>query len=263
MYISSPDLSLASSYVPACFCVFKSIVFFILFLLSPVRGWIALVSLLLTDRILWNQYSNLSLLDVNAVCVALVGGLMVMHAREDGVRSVFIQLGITAAWGLLSALQILNAAKLPTATEVIAAACFVSTLSCLLQPREIGEVMALRAFVFVMANVTLPYMGILLQTTDVDTYIIICRTLPILLGGPEVACAWVTVYVLCMGYQVKLSRGKPQQQQRYEHGSPEPKIVQQEESTCSSSTVFYSSAVSSEEASQLREALARKQCRDC
>jgi hypothetical protein len=55
----------------------------------------------MTDSILWNQYSNLSLLDVNAVCVALVGWLMVMHARKDGVLSVFIQLGITAAWGLL------------------------------------------------------------------------------------------------------------------------------------------------------------------
>jgi hypothetical protein len=251
MYTSSPDLSLASSYVPACFCVFKSMLCFIIFLVSPVRGWIALASLLLTDRILWNQYSNISILDVNAVCVALVGGLVVMHAREDGIRSV-IPLGVIGIWGLLSALQILGAAKLPPAAEVITAACCVSILSCLFQAREIGEVMALRSFVFVMANVILPYLGILLQNTEVNTYIIVCRTLPILLGGPEVACAWVSVYVLCMGYQVKISRGKMQR-----HGSPEPQITTQQ-STCSSS----SSGTVSEEASLLREALARKQFRD-
>ena len=251
MYTSSPDLSLASSYVPACFCVFKSMLCFIIFLVSPLRGWIALASLLLTDRILWNQYSNISILDVNAVCVALVGGLVVMHAREDGIRSV-IPLGVIGLWGLLSALQILGAAKLPPAAEVIAAACCVSILSCLFQAREIGEVMALRSFVFVMANVILPYLGILLQNTEVNTYIIVCRTLPILLGGPEVACAWVSVYVLCMGYQVKINRNK-------RHGSPEPQIIQQ--SACSSSSCNSSGTVS-EEASLLREALARKQFRD-
>lgn len=254
--IMPPDLSLASSYVPACFCLFKSIFCFVLFLLSPMRGWIALVALLSTDRILWNQYT--SILDVNAVCVALVGGLMVMHAREDGIHSV-MQLGIIGVWGLVSALQILGAAKLPPAAEVIAAACCVSTLSCLFQAKEIGEVMALRSFVFVMANVVLPYMGVLLQNTEVSTYVIVCRTLPILLGGPEVASAWVAIYVLCMGYQVKISLSK--QQQRYAHGSPEPQIIPLQ-STCTSSTACHMGTVS-EEASLLREALARKQFRDC
>ena len=253
-----PDLSLASSYVPACFCLFKSMFCFVLFLLSPVRGWIALVSLIFTDRILWNQYSVVSILDVNAVCVALIGCLMVMHAREDGIHSI-AQLGVIGVWGLISALQILGAAKLPPAAEVIAAACCVSILSCLFQARVISEIMALRSFVFVMANVVLPYLGLLLQNSEVNSYVIVCRTLPILLGGPEVACAWVVVYVLCMGYQVNISRGK--QQQRYAHGSPEPQIVPLQ-STCTSSAACHSGTVS-EEASLLREALARKQFRDC
>ena len=256
---TTPDLSLASSYVPACFCIFKSMFCFILFLFSPVRGWIALVSLLLADRILWNQYNNITILDVNAVCVALVGCLMVMHAREDGVRSM-AQLGIIAVWTLLSALQILGTARLPSSVEVITAACCVSVLSCLFQAKEIGEVMALRSFAFVMANVVLPYLGVLLQNTEVNTYVIVCRTLPILLGGPEVACAWVVVYVLCMGYQVKNSRGK-QLQQRY---SPEPQIgnIVPQQSSCTSSATCHSN-LASEEASLLREALARKQCREC
>ncbi len=265
-----PDLSLASSYVPACFCLGKSLVCFILFLLSPVRGWIALASLLFADRILWNHYgsSATTILDVNAVCVALVGGLMVMHAREDGVKSAIMQVGLIGLWALLSALQILGTTKLPSAAEVIAAACCVSVLSCLFQAKEIGEVMALRSFAFVMANVVLPYLGVLLQNSEVNTYVIVCRTLPILLGGPEVSCAWVAIYVLCMGYQVRNSNGcsgivKGKQQLRY---SPEPPqiVVQQQ---CSASS---SSASASEEASLLREALARKQCgggnnnsRDC
>jgi len=257
---TTPDLSLASSYVPACFCVFKSMFCFILFLFSPVRGWIALGSLLLADRILWNQYNNITILDVNAVCVALVGCLMVMHAREDAVRSL-MQLGIIAVWTLLSALQILGTARLPSSVEVITAACCVSVLSCLFQAREISEIMALRSFAFVMANVVLPYLGVLLQNTEVNTYVIVCRTLPILLGGPEVACAWVVVYVLCMGYQVKNSRSNKQLQQRY---SPEPQIgnVITQQSSCTSSVTCHSNSAS-EEASLLREALARKQCREC
>ena len=255
----SPDLSLASSYVPACFCMFKCLFCFILFLFSPVRGWIALASLLFTDRILWNQYQNNTILDVNAVCVALVGGLMVMHAREDGMKSV-VQVGIIGLWALLSALQILGTLKLPSAAEVVMAACCVSVLSCLFQAKEIGELMALRSFVFVMANIVLPYLGVLLQNPEVNTYIVVCRTLPILLGRPEIACAWVAVYVLCMGYQVRNnSRGKQQQLPRY---SPEPQM-QPQQSVCTSSTACHSAGSSnSEEASLLREALARKQCRD-
>ena len=251
-----PDLSLASSYVPACFCLLKSMFCFVLFLFSPVRGWIALTSLLFADRILWNQYSNLSILDVNAVCVALVGGLIVMHAREDGVKSV-MQLGIIGLWCLISAMQILGTTKLPSATEVIAAACCVSVLSCTFQATEIGEILALRSFVFVMANVILPYMGVLLQNPDASTYIAVCRTLPILLGAPEIACAWVTIYILCMGYQVRNSRGK--QLPRY---SPEPQVcaIGQQQS-CTSSAACHSNSAS-EETGLLREALARKQCRE-
>ena len=280
MYLTPPDLSLASSYVPACFCLFKSMACFFIFLFSPMRGWIALVSLLFTDRILWNQNINVSMIiDVNAVCVALVGGLMVMHARESGVRSIIVQLGIIAMWILLSALQILGTFKLPNSVEVIAAACCVSVLSCLFQSKEVGEIMALRSFVFVMANVILPYLGVLLQNTEVNTYVIICRTMPILLGVPEIAGAWVVVYVICMGYQVRKSRAK-QFRDNYSHGSPEPTMMnnnnniannqQQQQSICNSTAVCHSnnlaasSSSSVEEANLLREALARKQfTREC
>jgi hypothetical protein len=183
--------------------------------------------------------------------------MMVVHAREDGIKSV-AQVGIIGLWALLSALQILGTLKLHSATEVIMAACCVSLLSCMYQAKEIGEIMALRTFVFVMANVDLPYLGVLLQNSEVNTYVIVCRTLPILLGGAEIACAWVAVYVLCMGYQVRNSRGK--QQMRH---SPEPQM-QPQQSVCNSSASCHSSNSSNaEEASLLREALARKQCREC
>ena len=199
-----PDLSLASSYIPACLCLFKCTIAFVLFIFSPVRGWIGLFSVLITDRILWNQTSNSTILDVNAVCVALVSGLMVMHARSDGIRTL-AHFTITGAWILLSALQVLCATRLHRAYEVLFAAFAVSALSCLYQAQERTELLALRSFVFVVANVTLPYLGVMLQHQDIDTYINVCRTLLILLGEPEIASAWTVVYILCMGYQVKSS----------------------------------------------------------
>lgn len=201
-----PDLSLASSYIPACLCLFKCTIAFILFIFSPVRGWIGLFSVLCTDRILWNQAANSTILDVNAVCVALVGGLMVMHARADGVKTM-IHFVITGAWILLSSLQVLCATRLHRAYEVLYAAAAVSALSCLYQMPERTELLALRSFIFVVANVTLPYLGVMLQHQDIDTYVNACRTLLILLGEPEIASAWSVVYVLCIGYQIKNTNG--------------------------------------------------------
>ena len=198
-----PDLSLASSYIPACLCLFKCTIAFVLFIFSPVRGWIGLCSVLLTDRILWNQSTNSStILDVNAVCVALVGGLMVMHARADGLKTL-VHFGITGAWILLSSLQVLGAMRLHRAYEVLYAAFAVSALSCLFQTQERTELLALRSFVFVVANVTLPYLGVMLQQHEIDTYVNACRTLLILLGEPEIASAWTVVYILCIGYQIR------------------------------------------------------------
>jgi hypothetical protein len=196
-----PDLSLASSYIPACLCLFKCTIAFVLFIFAPVRGWIGLVSVLLTDRILWNQ-TNSAILDVNAVCVALVGGLMVMHARAEGIKTL-IHFGVTGVWILLSSLQILNATRLHRAYEVLFAAFAVSVLSCMHQAPERTELLALRSFAFVVANVTLPYLGVMLQHPEIDTYVNACRTLLVLLGEPEVASAWAAVYVLCIGYQVR------------------------------------------------------------
>jgi hypothetical protein len=216
-----PDLSLASSYIPACLCVVKCTAAFVLFIFSPVRGWIGLISLLLTDRILWNRHpahghyyyfyqnspssyasTTTTILDVNAVCVALVGGLMVMHARADGVKTL-VHLAVIGAWALLSSLQVLGFTRLHRAYEVLFGAFAVSVLSCLHQAQERTELLALRSFAFVVANTALPYLGVMLQQPDIDTYVNVCRTLLILLGKPEVAGAWVVVYILCIGYQVR------------------------------------------------------------
>ena len=197
-----PDLSLASSYIPACLCVLKCTGAFVLFIFSPVRGWIGLISALLTDRILWNKAADSTILDVNAVCVALVGGLMVMHARAEGIKTL-AHFAITGIWILLSSLQILGATRLHRAYEVLFAACSVSVMSCLYQAQERTELLALRSFIFVVANATLPYMGVMLQYSEIDTYINACRTLLILLGEPEIASAWIVVYILCIGYQIR------------------------------------------------------------
>ena len=68
--------------------------------------------------------------------------------------------------------------------------------------------LALRAFVFVVINIALPYIGILVQQYETDTYVNVCRTLLILLGEPEVACFWVVVYALCIGYHIRQTKKK-------------------------------------------------------
>ena len=196
-----PDLNLASSYIPACLCVLKCTAAFVLFVFSPVRGWIGLGSLILMDRILWNNHQS-TILDVNAVVVALVGGLMVMHTRSDGVYSV-MHVAVIGLWMVVSAPQIVGASRIHKAYEVVLGGCCVTLLSCMYQARERTELLALRAFVFVVANVTLPYLGVMMQHNEIDTYVNASRTMLILLGEPEVACVWVVVYILCIGYQIK------------------------------------------------------------
>ena len=127
---------------------------------------------------------------------------MVMHARSDGIKTL-AHFGITGAWIMLSSLQILGVTRMHRAYEVLFAAFSVSALSCLFQAQERTEMLALRTFVYVIANATLPYLGVMLQQPDIDTYINACRTLLILLGEPEIATTWVVVYILCIGYQVR------------------------------------------------------------
>ena len=198
------DLSLASSYLPACICIAKSSISFVLFLFSPVRGWIAMCTLLITDRVLWNTPN--CILDVNAVCTALVGGLMVVRARGDAGSATVVGNVFTVAWMLMSMLQVVGATRLHRMYEVLTGALVVSILSCVFQKQETPEILAVRSFIFTTANVVLPYLCIVFnhQQSDVDySCVIICRTLPILLADPELACAWVVMYMLCIGYQAR------------------------------------------------------------
>jgi uncharacterized membrane protein len=256
-----PDLNLASSYIPACLCVLKCTAVFVLFIFSPVRGWIGMGCLILVDRILWNQHHT-TILDVNAVAVALVGGLMVMHSRADGLHSV-LHVAVTAVWMLVSAPQIVGVSRIHRSYEVILGACCVTILSCLYQTQERTELLALRAFVFVVANVTLPYLGVMMQQHEIDTYVNACRTMLILLGTPEVACAWMVTYMLCIGYQIRGCPKRPAQslQQLEElasvavHSSkPSPPMP----SMNNPPSLIHEQHSSSDEAALLREALASR-----
>lgn len=243
-----PDLNLASSYIPACLCILKCAFAFTLFVFSPVRGWIGLCCLVLVDRILWNQ-NHTSILDVNAVVVSLLGGLMVMHTRVDGLHTM-VHLAVIAIWMLVSALQIVGATRLSRAYEVILGACCVTILSCMHQTQERTELLALRVFVYVVANITLPYLCVMMQQLDIDTYVNVCRTFLVLLGTPEIASAWVVVYILCMGYQIKaVPFCKKQPQQIYDGDDEEDQKV---------SVAASSSVVIPDEAALLREALASR-----
>ena len=252
-----PDLNLASSYLPACSCVLKCTAIFVLFILSPVRGWVGLASLMLVDRILWNQH-HIALLDVNAVVVALAGGLMVAHARLDGVHSV-LHLAVAAVWMLFSAPQIVGLSRVHRSYEVILGGCCVTVLSCLYQAKERAEILALRSFVFMVANVTLPYLGVMMQQHEIDTYVNACRTMLVLLGTPEVACAWVVIYFLCIGYQI---RGAPKKQVAPAQPQEDPTSVVVHSSSSKPSPPLPpmngAPAVVPDEAALLREALANR-----
>jgi hypothetical protein len=250
-----PDLNLASSYLPACSCILKCTAIFVLFILSPVRGWVGLASLMLVDRILWNQH-HIALLDVNAVVVALAGGLMVAHARLDGVHSV-LHLAVAAVWMLFSAPQIVGLSRVHRSYEVILGGCCVTVLSCLYQAKERAEILALRSFVFMVANVTLPYLGVMMQQHEIDTYVNACRTMLVLLGTPEMACAWVVVYFLCIGYQV---RGAPRKQEESSQPQEDPTsvVVHPSKPSPPLPQTNGTPSVVPDEAALLREALANR-----
>lgn len=200
MRMHTPDLSLATSYIPACLCVLKSALVFFLFLFSPLRGWIGICSLLVTDRILWNRLNPI--LDVNAVAFALAGGLAITRMREHVVDSMF-QWFVIVPWGILTGIQVIGAARLTRSTEIIAAAMAVSMLSCMHQDTEPPMILALRAFAFTVGNTVLAYLSIVLMDDFSDTYIHISRTLVLLLGEWRLSLGWLAFYFICMGQQIR------------------------------------------------------------
>ncbi len=257
-----PDLNLASSYIPACLCLVKCAIAFMLFIFSPVRGWIGLWCLLVVDRILWNQ-TSVTILDVNAITLSLVGSLMVAHTRSDGVHMTLALMAIEGAWALVSALQAMGLTRMQRAHEIMLGACAVTVLSCLYQQQERTELLVLRAFVFVVVNTTLPYLGVMLQHQDIDTYVNVCRTLLVVMGEIEVACVWVVVHLLCIGYQMRGGNngGGFVSKRRYHGGDDNNLVVQPQH--CSSAVITIKTPVDmpsseAEEQALLREALARR-----
>ena len=226
-----------------------------------MRGWIAMCTLLVTDRVLWNKHN--SILDVNAICTALVGGLMVARTRSDAPTATVVGIIFTVAWMLVSTLQVLGVTRLHRTYEVLMSALAISILSCVFQGQEASEIMAIRSFMFMTANVALPYMGIVLfhqPDADSPSCVIVCRTLPILMADSELAGGWVVVYMLCIGYQAQRINNnggsviRPSSLACYD-GKPEVVVVVAEKP----SAPLPSSSSGDDSAQQLREALARKQ----
>ena len=259
----TPDLSLASSYIPACLCLLKSLVVFICFLFSPVRGWIGIGCLLATDRVLWNRINPI--MDVNAICFSLAAGLAIAHTRADGIQTnPVLHFALLGLWMLFSFVQIIGVSHLGRAYEVVLAAGAVSALSCVYQGADVPEIMALRAFMFVVSNVTLSYLGILFMDDFSDTYIHICRTLVFILGDLRLAGVWISVYMLCIGHQARSTVGfvpahVPLQQCSVTSTSYAPSCCPpEEEDTMLLKSGNSASSMVMDDAGLLREALARK-----
>jgi hypothetical protein len=152
--------------------------------------------------VLWNKINPI--MDVNAISFSLAAGLAIAHTRADGVLvSGVVHFALIGLWMLFSLLQILGFTRLGRAYEVILAAGAVSALSCIQQGLDAPELMALRAFMFVVSNVSLSYLGILFMDDYSNTYIHICRTLILLLGDLRVAGVWLSVYMVCVGHQAR------------------------------------------------------------
>lgn len=254
-----PDLSLASTYIPGCLSLLKCSLAFAAFCLAPIKGWIGLCCLLIVDRILWNNNGGQWwIMDVNAVSCTLVGGLMISHDRTTAIHMPIANIAVEAAWALVSALQVTGVTRMPRSYEVLLSACAVTVLSCLHSQHERIELMALRAFVFVMANTILPYLAVMLQQHDGDTSVNnICRTLLIMLGEPEAAAAWTVVYMLCVGYQVKNGKEGASSSKRCMAMMMESAYQQQQ--SCAQSQGGGGTDQSDAEAQALlREALARR-----
>ena len=206
------------------------------------------------DRILWNN-NHTTILDVNSVIVALISGLMVMHTRSEGVHTLF-NAAVAGVWILASASQVISLTRFSRAYEIVLGGCCVAIMSCLFQAQERTELLALRAFVFVVANTTLPYIGVLMQQAEIDTYVNASRTLLIILGEPEVACSWVVLYVLCIGYQL---RSNHKRVDTSPISTPSSIVVQQQPKAAAPTP-----SSSADEAALLREALASRRggCRE-
>jgi hypothetical protein len=256
----TPDLSLASSYIPACLCLLKSLFVFICFLFSPVRGWVGIGCLLATDRVLWNRINPI--MDVNAICFSLAAGLAIAHTRIDGVATnIIFHSALMGLWMLFSLIQILGFTRLGRAYEVLLAAAAVSMLSCIQQGADVPEIMALRAFMFVVSNVSLSYLGILFMDDCSDTYIHICRTIIFLLADLRIAGVWMSVYMICVGHQARSSsvfvHHAPLQQCVTVSATPAACCPAEEEPMLLKSGSSVSSMIV-DDAGLLREALARK-----
>jgi hypothetical protein len=97
----------------------------------------------------------------------------------------------------------------------------------------------------------------MMQQHEIDTYVNACRTMLVLLGTPEVACAWVVIYFLCIGYQI---RGAPKKQAAPAQPQEDPTsvVVHPSKPSPPLPPMNGAPAVVPDEAALLREALANR-----
>ena len=128
-----------------------------------------------------------------------------VHTRMDGIHSVAC-LVMVDVWVLVCELQILGLAWLHWSYEILLGACAATLLLGLHQTQEHPQWLALRVFVFVVANTTLPYLRVLMLKQVIVIYVNACRTLLVLLGDLKIAASWVVVYILSIRYQMRAPR---------------------------------------------------------
>jgi hypothetical protein len=192
--IDYPDLSLASTYIPACWCVIKSIACIIMFLLLPSREYPVLVVLLVLDRIL-TPHKNV-ILDINAICFTMVMGVIVNEMRRTHTFSLYwLECTIFCLWSIFTLSQTMRIISIQYPYEIAYAALCVPVLMHVFIDAETYEITCLRVVCFVFCNIYTNYMLIYYGDMPSVFALIIGRTMIVLFLNVPFMLLWTVVYL--------------------------------------------------------------------
>lgn len=188
-----PDLNLASTYIPACLCCLKSIFLVIIFLFIPQNEYIILASLLLFDRLIFNH--NYIIIDVNAICFTALMCLIVNEYRHESVYVQWLKYGVFSISSLLSLLQITNITTLWQSVELMHLCMIIPVVLHVSIPDESYEIKCFRVLCFVAGNIITSYSYVYVQEWPPVYYIIISRTILIMLLDTYLFPVWTIFYI--------------------------------------------------------------------
>jgi hypothetical protein len=192
-----PDMKLASTYIPACWCVLKTIAFVALFLLLPVSEYAVVICLLLLDRISFN-IKNL-IIDVNAICQTAVVGLVINeHRHQEATPFAGVKHILIAALSLLTLIQMTKFTRLWFAVELTAVCVAIPVIIHVPMLQENYEIKCFRVLCFISANILTSYLSIYAHEMPPPYFVCACRTIVVMLADAYVFPVWYVGYMFVL-----------------------------------------------------------------